>query len=53
MMTRRNGKIGEMMLVPATVDPFFPMPPLLNIRQKLINTMEAVVRVNDAMRNQS
>lgn len=53
MMTRRNGRIGERMLVPATVEPFFPLPPLLNILQKIIRTMLAVTSENDAIMHHS
>jgi hypothetical protein len=51
--TRRNGRMGEIMLVPATVDPFFPIPPLLIVCANFISTNKAVVSENDAIRNQS
>lgn len=42
MRTDKNGNIGDIMEVPATVEPFLPTPPLRNTVAKLMMTQMAV-----------
>jgi hypothetical protein len=53
MRTDKNGSIGEIMEVPATVEPFFPTPPFRKTVAKLMMTQMAVVVVNKESQSHS
>lgn len=50
-MTNKNGNMGLIIDVPATVLPFLPIPPFLNTVAKLNSTKIVVKPVNDTINN--